>query len=375
MGISLKEIDSKVKNVQGLIDCDVHPYLKSLNELIPYMDESLQRRLNIGKFDKSLLKNMNAGAFDFPKSRYVNPNYVLRLDAVTPSGDVPGSDPDFITKDLFDRFNTAYGILNAGHGSMSAHHNIDLAVGYSTAYNDWLYDEWINKDHRFKMTMVVAPLDPQLTVKEIERIGRKPGVVGVNLQCTNIPLGHRHYYPIYEIAQEYKLPIVLHPDTDGSSEFSPVQAVGPASTYIEWHTSLSLTAQRQIMSLVCEGVFEKFPNLKFAFIEYGFAWLPSLMWRLDKNWKGLRDEVPWLKMLPSEYIRRNVRLSTQPSEEPFRPKDLLELIHMAKAEDMLMFSSDYPHWDGDISDRIFNHFPEELRRKIFYENAREAYNL
>lgn len=359
----------------GLIDCDVHPYLNSLNELIPYMDEWLQRKMGVGIFEKSILKSMNAGAFDFPKARYANPNYVLRTDAITPDGGVPGSDSAFLTKDLFDRYGTTYGVLNIGHGSMSAYHNIEVAAGYSVACNDWLYDVWVKSDSRFLMTLVTVPLHPEYTVREIDRVGRRPGTVGINLQNTNIPLGKKHYWPIYEIAEAVRLPIVLHPDSEGAAEYAPAQSVGPASTYIEWHTSLSLVAQRQIMSLVCEGVFERFPQLQFAFIEYGFAWLPSLMWRLDKNWKALREEVPWLNMLPSEYIRRNVRIGTQPIEEPFRPKDLVELVGMAKAEDMLLFCSDYPHWDGDISGRILTHFPEEWKAKVFYDNAHRLFRL
>ncbi|MFM1651796.1 amidohydrolase family protein [Brevibacillus sp. B_LB10_24] len=375
MSETLQKLDDNMEEATGFIDCDVHPYLSSLNELVPYLDESVQRRLQIGRFEKSLLKNQSNGSFEIPKSRYSNPGYVLRVDAVTPNGGVPGSDPDYLIKDLFERYNTTCGILNIGHGTMSAYHNFDLAAAYTSACNEWLYDTWVKKDKRFRMSMEVTPMDPKLSIQEIERIGQRPEIVAVNLRDTQIPMGKQHFWPIYELAEAYGLAILVHPDGIDVGAYSPSVPVGPASTYIEWHASLSLIAQRQIMSLVYEGVFEKFPHLKFVFIEYGVAWLPSVMWRMDKNWKALREEVPWLKMQPSEYIRRNVRLGTQPIEEPFRPGDLLALIRMVNAEDMLLFTSDYPHWDGDIKNRVFLQFPQEVKNKIFYENAKATFRL
>ena len=51
--------------------------------------------------------------------------------------------------------------------------------------------------------------------------------------------------------------------------------------------------QTQVLNLVVEGVFDRFPTCAMALIEGGWTWLPSLMWRIDKDWKGLRREVPW----------------------------------------------------------------------------------
>lgn len=356
-----------------MIDCDVHNFLGDLDELVPYLDLSWQKMMNIGKFKKDSV--LNIGSFQFPHVRYSHASNPLRTDAITPSGDYPGTDPQFLVKDLFERYNTTYGILNVGHGSMSAYHNIDLTIAYSTACNEWMYDKWIKADPRYRMTMVCAPLDPKATISEMQRVAHRPEIVGLNLQNVNIPMGSRHFWDIYEAAEHYGLPIVLHPDTEGSGEYSPSQFIGPASTYMEWHTTLALVAQRQIASLVCEGVFEKFPKLKVIFIEYGFSWLPSVMWRMDKNWKALRESVPWLKKLPSEYIRSHIRLGTQPIEEPFKPADLISLIQMVKAEEMLLFCSDYPHWDGEFDERAFVHFPQELKRKIFYDNALESYRF
>lgn len=375
--INEKSVTGSTKTKQLVIDSDVHSYLSSLNDLVPYCNESLQKRLNIGKFKKQAFegKLISAAEFRFPECRYINPVSVVRGDAFSPEGAIPGSDPEFVAKDLFDRSNTQYGILNSCNATMGAFHNIDVANGFNAAFNDWQYENWIEKDSRYKMSMLVSPLDPVAAVKEIERIGKKPGVVAVNLQTTTIPFGNRHLYPIYEAAEHYGLQMLIHPDSEASGENGPAQAVGPASTYMEWHTCLGFNAQRNIVSLVCEGVFEKFPKLKFVFVEYGVAGIVPLLWRIDKNWKTLREEVPWLKELPSEYIKRNVRLGTQPIEEPYRPKDLLEIIQMAGIEEMLLYCSDYPHWDGDEADRVFNTFPKELKNKIFYENALNTYNF
>jgi len=67
-----------------------------------------------------------------------------------------------------------------------------------------------------------------------------------------------------------------------------------------------------------------------------------------------------------------VRVVSQPALETPRPKYeqiVLEEIH---AERTMVFSSDYPHWDGDETAQIFKGASPELLRRIFYENAVET---
>ena len=56
--------------------------------------------------------------------------------------------------------------------------------------------------------------------------------------------------------------------------------------------------EAQLTSLIAEGAFERFPELRVVLLESGFGWLPPLLWRLDKEWKGLRREIPWVKHAP-----------------------------------------------------------------------------
>jgi predicted TIM-barrel fold metal-dependent hydrolase len=134
--------------------------------------------------------------------------------------------------------------------------------------------------------------------------------------------------------------------------------------------------EAQLISMVCNGVFEKFPDLGIVFLEGGFSWIPAVMWRLDQSWRSLRSEVPWLKKRPSEYIRAQVRFATQPFEEPDDPKQLISLIEMMGSDELLVFSSDYPHWDFDAP---ANSLPavlgDELTQKILWSNAAKFYGL
>ena len=74
--------------------------------------------------------------------------------------------------------------------------------------------------------------------------------------------------------------------------------------------------QTQLMSLIVEGAFDRYPGLRVICVESGFAWLPAFLWRFDRLWRGLRREIPWTRRAPSAYVREHVRLTTQPFDAP-----------------------------------------------------------
>jgi predicted TIM-barrel fold metal-dependent hydrolase len=136
---------------------------------------------------------------------------------------------------------------------------------------------------------------------------------------------------------------------------------------------MSQTMMAQCVSLLTEGTFEEFPTLKFVFVEGGICWAPYVMWRLDRLYRAFKAEVPYLRRLPSEYIRSNCRFTTQPIEEPPESRHLLEMLEMAQAEQTVVFSSDYPHWDFDNPITALAKLPADLRRRIFVDNALALY--
>jgi predicted TIM-barrel fold metal-dependent hydrolase len=180
---------------------------------------------------------------------------------------------------------------------------------------------------------------------------------------------------MFEAAVAHDLPIGIH---FGSQGGSPITGAGWPSMYLEDHAGMSTAFQAQVISLIYEGVFEEFPDLKIVLIEGGFAWVPALCWRMDSAWRKLRDEVPHLRLAPSEYFARHFWLTTQPMEEPERPGQFLELLEQAPwLQDRLMFSTDYPHWDFDAPDQALPKvkLPDGFPAKLMAENARKLYRL
>lgn len=307
---------------------------------------------------------------------YWNPNGVNRRDAVTPDGRRIEDYPDALARFHFDRYHIDFGILTPGEVHVGLSPEPDYAAAYCQATNDVFVNDWLPADARFRYALIVSPADPALAAREIHRLGDHPGVVQVLLPSgAQFGYGHRFYHPIYQAAVEHDLPVAIHPGSEGRGVSGVPSSAGYPGNYFEWHTNLVGSYIAHLISLVAEGVFRKFPTLKFVLIEGGVSWLPPLLWRFDKNWKSLRMTVPWLDRPPSQIATEHILLTTQPIEEPDNRTHLHDMLAMFPAEQMLMFSSDFPHWDGDTPDFTLQLLPAALRDRVMWENACQLYNL
>jgi predicted TIM-barrel fold metal-dependent hydrolase len=143
---------------------------------------------------------------------------------------------------------------------------------------------------------------------------------------------------------------------------------------IEWHTLCAPhAAQNQLTSLICQGAFDRNPDLKVVMLEGGVVWIQWLMWRLDQQYREFRNVVPWVKRLPSAHIRDNVRASSQPTTE-VTPQEFERLVELSGTEMIYMFATDYPHYDADTAASVFpKSMSKDLRDRVRYRNALEFY--
>jgi uncharacterized protein len=358
----------------AVVDCDVHPYfVNGIQDLFPYVSQPWRQRLGIGQ-STAWGRDFANTRISIPKDEiYINSAGGWRNDSARDDMP-PATDPEFVSRHLLDDYGIERAVLLGGHVlGLGAMPNPDMAAVIASAYNDWMTERWLQADGRYRGSLVVAPQDPARAAAEIDRVGDRPGMVQVLIPLASIAMGEPHYYPIYEAAQQHGLPVVVHPSgTESVFPKGPAMAQIP-TYYVEWHTALTQVHQSNVISMLCHGVFERYPRLKLVIAEGGFAWAVDLVWRLDKNWKSLRDEVPWVKRHPSEYLFQHVRFTTQPFPEPRDPAHLRAVCEILEAERTLVYSSDYPHWDFDEPHRALSDLPDGTRRRILFGNAQELY--
>ena len=353
-----------------IFDCDVHPVPKQgLTSLAPYLPKPWKDR-----FDR---KQAMHDGLNVPM-RFKHPNgTVVRQDARTPDGGPAASSAAFLAHDLLDAQGIEGTLLNCfdAGGLLSAQAGIEESIVLATAYNDYFIEEWLSVDRRLKYAPAVPTQDPASSAAEIRRIGKHPQVVAVFIPLVNVLMGHRYYWPIYEACEELGLPVYNHV-TGIESIFSgtPTLAMGTADSYIERYAAVTQVGMASVASLILSGTLEKFPKLKFIFAEYGFLWISSLFYRLDRTWRGLHHEVPWVRRPPSEYLHERFLFTTQPCDEPDNPAELKTLISML-GHDILCFSTDYPHWDNDMPNQTLRMLDRDARKAVFFDNAARVLRL
>jgi len=293
-----------------------------------------------------------------------------RPDWRPPAG-LPGSDIELLRRQALDGFGTRYAICNVLHGSIALF-NEDMAAALAAAVNDWTAKELLDRDPRLRASILVTPQNPDLAVAEIERLADDRRFVQVvMLVMGDALLGGRRFWPIYRAAEKHELTIGIH--AGSTFRHAPTYSGWP-SFQVEDYVANGTAFENVLVSFIAEGVFQQFPRLKLVCSEAGFTWLPTLLWRTNKEWRGVRPEVPWIDRPPAEIVREHVRFTLQPVDAPAgEPDKLLRTLEHIGSDRVLLFSTDYPHWHFDGEEALPDGLPESMIRKILNDNPLDAY--
>ena len=159
----------------------------------------------------------------------------------------------------------------------------DWVVIACRAYNTWLHDKFLNKSSRLKGVALIPFQAVDAAIVELRRAVKELGMLGgmlpSNGEAIQGHLGNKIYWPLYEEAEKLGCALAVHVGClsrvgmDSFSTYYPAHALGhPFSLMI------------QASAMLAHGVFDRFPNLRVAFLEGGATWVPFMMDRLDRSY-------------------------------------------------------------------------------------------
>ena len=339
---------------EEVIDCDAH-IREERDDLLPYIDDEEMK------------------AYVRGRDPYPNDGWDRSAGGRTGSATVRNpADEEAVMEELGLDQSLISPTKNLHHGEIA---DADVANAVARAYNDYVQDVWLDESDLF-MSGILAPVqDPTFAAAEIDRLASEDEMVCVFLNPAGPrrALGDERYDPIYEAAQSHDLPIVMHSVATTNVGF-PLQT-DYFHNFVEVH-AISHTFQHlaQVTSILCRGVPERFPDLRFVCLEAGLSWIPYL-YRLDTEVLSRPNETPLLEKRPTEYFKERFWVSCQPVEEMDDSSGLEYLAELAGGWERILFSTDWPHWDFDSPTVVREHIPEEHRADVWSRNAREVFGL
>ncbi|MGH6958313.1 MAG: amidohydrolase family protein [Caulobacteraceae bacterium] len=230
--------------------------------------------------------------------------------------------------------------------------DIELAHGAATAHNRMMTD-FCSVDRRLLPTGYVPLMDfkrSAAAAKEAIELGAKALLVPSRCPKGHSP-SHIGFDPVWAQAQEAGLPILFH--VGGEEKLNPDYFENGLPRVKDFHggeenfTSVSFmpipnSVMQTLACLIIDGVMDRFPRLKFGAIELGASWAPSWMRFMDSAAAAFlknEERLSKLSAKPSEIARRQVRITPYPHEDA-------GWIIRNTGEEMLLFSSDFPHVEG-----------------------------
>ena len=274
-----------------------------------------------------------------------------------------------------------YPTWGLGYGNVF---HLDWAIALARAYNNWLHEAYLARNPRFRGMALIPMQEPAAAAEELCRAVEELGFVGAMLPSTGLRdhLGAKTYWPVYHEADRLGCALGIHGGAHGGmglealNNYTPVGALGhPFGQLINFG------------GIVFNGVLDRFPNVRWGFMEGGVAWLLLALERFERSHATHAQYNPRGELQPRAdesvcaYLRGHAQAGRVfvgcEGDEP----SLAEAIRQIGSEPFV-FSSDFPH---EVNNEMCKHEIQELldnatlsaadKAAILHGNAERFYGL
>ncbi len=245
------------------------------------------------------------------------------------------------------------------------------AISLAASSNDQLAEAIRKYPKRFAGLAAIAPQNPGAAAKELERGIRRLGLKGavINSHTKGEYLDNPKFWEIFEAAESLNAPIYIHPQTPSPDMVKPFVKRGLDTAIMGFGVEVAL----HTLGIITSGALDRFPNLKIV-IGHGGEGLPYWLYRIDYMQEYNRQAfMPKLRMLPSDYMKRNIYITT--SGLPWAPA--ITLAQSVLGMDRVLYAMDYPYQYRVEEVRMTDKFPISAanKKKLFQTNAEKVFSL
>jgi 2,3-dihydroxybenzoate decarboxylase len=276
---------------------------------------------------------------------------------------------DALRLGAMDKAGIDIAVLSLFQPGIQGERDTATALHKAQAVNDMLAERIARHPARFRGFAAVPMQDPQEAADELERAVRELGFKGalINGHTQGVYLDDQHCLPFWERVAALDVPVYLHPANPMTIPAAFEGYPGLAQAIFGWAAETGGHALRLVLS----GLFDRFPSLTVILGHMGEA-LPFYLWRIDSRFKISEPKVS-LRQMPSEYIRRNIAVTTAGVFSPEPLRCAIDAMGLGR----VLFSVDYPLEDSDEAARFIETAPlsEAERSAVCFRNAERLLRL
>ncbi|MBL4622084.1 MAG: amidohydrolase [Immundisolibacteraceae bacterium] len=359
-----------MSTIAKAVDADGH-IMESLAEMAEYAHPAVKELcVKPQNFFRTPFPTLDG--VHWPNPETYNEAHGIMGDQEAASTHRKGSGEDWL--EFLEKADVEYSVMYTSEGlTVGALRSVGYAVAVCQAYNDYVGDRYRGLSDKLLPMALIPMQSPKDAVIELRRAVNELKLPGAMLPSSGLPLplGHEHYWPVYEEAARLGCVLGVHGGPNGGMGLDGFDSL--AASHVIHHPMGLMIA---CASMVHSGIYEKYPDLKVAYTEGGSAWCTIFLDRMARNAELQADMLGFNKTF-EDYLTGGQILIGCEGEEP-----TLEHLIKRVGIEAFAFSTDYPHEvDFAAVRKQINatkelSFMDDVQKSAFLgDNARRFFNL